>query len=46
MSLAGTLDVPARSMLRHSQGLRFLRECRTPVDLMFQLGQCFKTVKA
>ena len=45
MSLAGTLDVSETSMLRHSQGLRFFRECRSPAHLMFQLGQCFDTDK-
>ena len=45
MSLADTLDVSARSMLRHSQSLRFLKECCTPKQLMFQIGQGFDTVK-
>ena len=45
MSLADTLDVSARSMLKHSQSLRFLKECRMPKHLMFQIGQGFDTVK-
>ena len=45
MSLASTLDVSARSMFWHSQGLRFLRECRSPAHFIFQLGQCFDTFK-
>ena len=44
-SFTGTFDVSARSMLRHSQGLRFLRECRFPAHLMFQRCQCFVIVK-
>ena len=45
MSFTGKLDVSAKSMLWHSQGLRFLRECRLPAHLMFKWGQCFNTVK-
>ena len=45
MSLSGTLNVSETSMLRHSQGLRFFRKCRSPAHLMFQLGQCFDTDK-
>merc|ERR1712215_457353 len=37
--LAGTLDVSARSMLRHGQSLRDLRDCRSTANLMFQRGQ-------
>ena len=39
MLLAGTLDVSARSMLRHGQSLRALRDCRSTANLMFQRGQ-------
>ena len=46
MSLASTLDVSARSMFWHIQGLRFLRECRSPANLIFQWGRCVDTVKA
>ena len=45
MSLGGTLDVWAKSMLWHSQSLRFLRDCRSPAQSLFQWGQCFDTVK-
>ena len=45
MSLTGTLDVSARSMLWHSQSMRFLREFCSPAHLMFQRSQCFDTFK-
>ena len=45
MSLAGTLDVSAGSMLRHSYCLKFLRECRSPAQLIFQWDKSFDTVK-
>ena len=45
MLLAGIIDASVSSMLWHSQSLRFLRECLSPAQSMFQWGQCFDTVK-
>ena len=45
MSLGGTLDVSARSMLQQSQSLTFLGECCSPAQLIFEQGLIFDTVK-
>ena len=42
MSLTGTPDVSARSMLRHSQSLKFLMECRSPGTLDIAAKSMFR----